>query len=155
MPVVKGKHMSIQSLLSILFSAQAPTVVDPLQQLVDQAAQVQKEWSDKIAASSAATALLEREKEIKSQIRGVKTQGLTNLKALQARKEQLNAAIALEDRLNEFMDFCVDHLEVVPPVEINAEIAKLDSIEFTQWMSVVYQCSTEQELLDLVAKALL
>lgn len=147
--------MSIQSLLSALFPAQAPIIVDPLQQLVDQVAATQKEWSDKIAAEEAATALLEREKEIKSQIRGVKTQGLTNLKALQARKEQLNAAIALEDRLNEFMDFCVDDLEVVPPVEINAEIAKLDSVEFTQWMSVVKQCTTEQELLDLVAKALL
>ena len=147
--------MSIQSLLSALFPVQAPIVVDPLQQLVDQAAEVQKEWSDKIAAKEAAIALLEREKEIKSQIRGVKTQGLTNLKSLQAKKEQLNAAIALEDRLNEFIDFCIDTLEVVPPMEINAEIAKLDSLEFQQWMQVVNQCSTEQELLDLVAKALI
>ena len=147
--------MSIQSLLSALFPVAQPVVVDPLQHLVDQLAATQKEWSDKQSQLEAEANLLAREQEIKSQIRGVKTQGLTNLKSLQKKKEQLNAAIVLEDRLNEFMDFCIDSLEVVPPVEINAAIAELDSIEFQQWMQVVKQCSTEQELLDLVARALI
>jgi hypothetical protein len=155
MPRVKETHMSIQSLLSVLFPVKAAAVVDPLQQLVDNFEAVQKEWADKTSTVEAEVALLAREQELKSQIRGVKTLGLTNLKSLQSKKEQAIAAIALEDRLNEFVDFCVDSLEVVPPVEINAEIAKLDSIEFQQWMSVVQQCSTEQELLDLVARALI
>lgn len=147
--------MSIQSLLSALFPAKTVTVADPLQHLVSSLETTQKEWNDKTAKLDEELALLNREKEIKSQIRGVKTLGLTNLKSLEARKQQAIAAIALEDRLNEFTDFCIDDLEVVPPMEINAEIAKLDSLEFQQWMSVVKQCSTEQELLDLVAKALL
>jgi hypothetical protein len=147
--------MSIQSLLSALFPAKTVTVVDPLQHLVSSLETTQKEWNDKTAKLDEELALLNREKEIKSQIRGVKTLGLTNLKSLEARKQQAIAAIALEDRLNEFMDFCIDILEVVPPTEINVEIAKLDSFEFQQWMQVVKQCSTEQELLDLVAKALL
>ena len=155
MPRVKETHMSIQSLLSVLFPVKATVVVDPLQQLVDQLAATQKEWTDKTTNAEAEVALLAREQELKSQIRGVKTLGLTNLKSLVSKKEQAIAAIALEDRLNEFTDFCVDSLEVVPPVEINAEIAKLDSFEFQQWMSVVQQCSTEQELLDLVARALI
>lgn len=147
--------MSIQSILAALFPAKTVTVADPLQHLVSSLETTQKEWSDKTAKLDEELALLNREKEIKSQIRGVKTLGLTNLKSLEARKQQAIAAIALEDRLNEFMDFCIDTLEVVPPTEINAEIAKLDSFEFQQWMQVVKQCSTEQELLDLVAKALL
>lgn len=147
--------MSIQSLLSALFPVAQPVVVDPLQQLIDQLAATQKEWSDKIANAEAEAALLAREQELKSQIRGVKTAGLINLKSLQSRKKQAIAAIALEDRLNEFTDFCIDNLEVVPPVEINAEIAKLDSFEFQQWMSVVQQCTTEQELLDLITRALI
>lgn len=147
--------MSIQSLLSALFPVKTAAVVDPLQQLVDNLATTQKEWADKTTNAEAEVALLAREQELKSQIRGVKTLGLTNLKSLVSKKEQAIAAIALEDRLNEFTDFCIDQLEVVPPAEINAEIAKLDSVEFTQWMFVVQQCSTEQELLDLVARALI
>lgn len=147
--------MSIQSILTALFPAKTVTVADPLQHLVSSLEATQKEWSDKTAKLDEELAFLNREKEIKSQIRGVKTLGLTNLKSLETRKQQAIAAIALEDRLNEFMDFCIDTLETVPPMEINAEIAKLDSLEFQQWMAVVKQCSTEQELLDLVAKALL
>lgn len=146
--------MSIQTLLAALFPVAQPVVVDPLQQLVDQLAATQKEWSDKQSQLQAEADILAREQEIKSQIRGVKTQGLTNLKSLQKKKEQLISAIALEDMLNEFTDFCVDQMEVVPPPEINAEIAKLDSLEFQQWMQVVNQCTTEQELLDLIARAI-
>ena len=92
--------MSIQSLLSALFPAKTVTVVDPLQHLVSSLETTQKEWNDKTAKLDEELALLNREKEIKSQIRGVKTLGLTNLKSLEARKQQAIAAIALEDRFN-------------------------------------------------------
>jgi len=147
--------MSIQTLLAALFPVAQPVVVDPLQQLVDQLAATQKDWSDKQSQLQAEADLLAREQEIKSQIRGVKTQGLTNLKSLQKKKEQLISAIALEDMLNEFTNFCIDQMEVVPPPEINSEIAKLDSLEFQQWMDAVKQCSTETELLDLIARAII
>lgn len=146
--------MSIQNILAKLFPA-APVVVDPLQSWVDKVASQDAIAAKQKADDEAEVALFEREQELKGKYQAIKAQALTNTKFLKAKKEQLKAAILLEDRMIEFSDFCIDDMEMVPPPEIRQEIAKLTDVEFQQWMQAVKACTTEDELNALIAQALL